>query len=1109
MCPQLHKNSEYIKFYYSEDINPYSFLLEAGQGKNINGNMYAFLHEMRIHERWDAFSVYLVVCEDTIKAAKERVAFYGYKNVKFVIRESLEYKKLLASCKYLLTDNSFPPYYIKKDNQVVLNTWHGTPLKTLGRCDIENSSSIANVQKNFLMSDYVLFPNEYTMNVFMEDYCLKNIMNNLVILADYPRNVAFFNDTLKAEIKMKYNLNDKEVFAYMPTWRGSSRNANVQKQKKITLTYLKEIDQKLNDNQVLYVNLHFLIGNQIDLSKFKHIEIFPKEYETYDFLNVCDVLITDYSSVFFDFAVSKKKIILFTYDLQEYIDERGMYFSIDELPFPKVDNVNDLIAELNIKEYELYHDFSMKFCKYASKDVVKNILELLVDGKKTNIVVQEPFNNGLENIVIHVDNIKNAHRELILLDYIQNIQLQKDKNYIVLFKGKITTLMADFIKKLPNHIQILGYVSKNNFTLFEKIALSLSIRFRIFDIFFKKIQHRVLKRETYRRLGHTRMDHIFDLMNTSYYIGREFIYIPCPKTSVVLDDVYVGVAKKTHAMKQAESFKERHYDDFQEYDKVLCDEHTKDVFYNVSVSFLKLWSKFKKVNNEFLYTFSFISKQVIPVDYSKVQVQLGNINIESHFSHKSGIHLWKCFYYNRVQLKIKSHDILSMPIQNKMHFVYEDDDGHGFNLGIKYQQFRLRKTFKKSKILMVDNETCCHFRQSKSNTLFFTVRPNNKTDSFVENMKINLAFYYSKLFKGKPIYLLFEKDSARYEESASVVYQKMIDEGYENAYFILDRHYHDIQNIPEKYCKNIIYKYSMKHYIYFFRCQTFLGSEALVHAIELRVSNKHALHKINSPEVNYVFLQHGVMYMISLDSESRNFFKPRKINEKGKFRVVTSSVQEADHFISLGNYDPSQVIVCGLPKFDCNQWDENADKIVIMPTWRPWEYNEATTDFKETKYYKMIERIFDAIDDKYEDKIVILPHPLFFSAAQKDEFKLKKYMLFNVKYDEILRQTKILITDYSSIAYDAFYRGCNVIFYWEELQECLTEYGPSTKLMLNSSNVFGDICYNSEELKSVLSDNYQNGQLDKYVKNYSEIVSFHDGKNAERLISYLKNENII
>ena len=76
------------------------------------------------------------------------------------------------------------------------------------------------------------------------------------------------------------------------------------------------------------------------------------------------------------------------------------------------------------------------------------------------------------------------------------------------------------------------------------------------------------------------------------------------------------------------------------------------------------------------------------------------------------------------------------------------------------------------------------------------------------------------------------------------------------------------------------------------------------------------------------FLQHGVMYMVSLDSESRSFFKPMKT--EGKYRVVTSSVEEARHFIELGGYDPETIYVCGLPKFDRNTLNEDADKIVVM-----------------------------------------------------------------------------------------------------------------------------------------------------------------------------------
>ena len=136
-------------------------------------------------------------------------------------------------------------------------------------------------------------------------------------------------------------------------------------------------------------------------------------------------------------------------------------------------------------------------------------------------------------------------------------------------------------------------------------------------------------------------------------------------------------------------------------------------------------------------------------------------------------------------------------------------------------------------------------------------------------------------------------------------------------------------------------------------------------------------------------------------------------------------------------------------------------------------------------------------------------HPLFFDAIKDTEFELKQYLNVTDKYDDILKDTRILITDYSSIAYDAFYRGCNVIFYWEEKDECMANYGPTTKLMLNEENVYGDICMNPYQLSKAIDINYFHGQDEVYQKRYSKLVDFHDGKNTERLITLLRKDEII
>ena len=183
--------TKYLEIYKGCEIDNNKILLEPGQGKNLNGNMFAFVREIMTNNKWKHLNIDFVVTKSNINDAKSRFELYGFNGVNFVIRNSDEYIKSLAKSKYLINDNSFPIYFIKKEEQIYLNTWHGTPLKYLGRSDLKNATSIGNIQKNFLSANYILFPNEFTRDVFMNDYMLENIGNNKVLLCDYPRNEAF------------------------------------------------------------------------------------------------------------------------------------------------------------------------------------------------------------------------------------------------------------------------------------------------------------------------------------------------------------------------------------------------------------------------------------------------------------------------------------------------------------------------------------------------------------------------------------------------------------------------------------------------------------------------------------------------------------------------------------------------------------------------------------------------------------------------------------------------------------------------------------------------------------------------------------------------------
>jgi CDP-glycerol glycerophosphotransferase (TagB/SpsB family) len=246
------------------------------------------------------------------------------------------------------------------------------------------------------------------------------------------------------------------------------------------------------------------------------------------------------------------------------------------------------------------------------------------------------------------------------------------------------------------------------------------------------------------------------------------------------------------------------------------------------------------------------------------------------------------------------------------------------------------------------------------------------------------------------------------------------------------------------------------------------------------------------------------MYMVSLDAPNRYLFRYGRVF-KDNARIVVSSEKEAEHFKELGGFPSENLIVSGLPKFDRNIQHKEADKIAIMATWRPWEFADLRVRAEDTKYFKMLNEMLEAIPTDLKDKTVIIPHPLV-----QDNFKdtsLSRYFAENQSIDEILRDVSLLITDYSSIAYDAFSRGSNVIFWWKEKDYCMDKY--KAHLMLNKENIFGDIVYNEEELKKAIKENYNKKQKETYKKRYKSIVQFDDNQNTQRLIKALKKDNYL
>ena len=310
---------------------------------------------------------------------------------------------------------------------------------------------------------------------------------------------------------------------------------------------------------------------------------------------------------------------------------------------------------------------------------------------------------------------------------------------------------------------------------------------------------------------------------------------------------------------------------------------------------INLFKNIKKKNNNIVIS-GFCLVKIMGVkehETDELKLQIGDDIYNIKFKIKNGIKFIKNYRFNFYKVELPVDKIVNMDIQNKLLVLYKElRPGR-----ILYNALDITKGKNRVSKIITHNNRAIFLRQTVKNTMYLTVREVTPYDNFKGKVKLLTGWILSKLMLFKKDYiLLYEKESSRYEESASVLYEKLIDLGYKNVYYIIDTENIKLKEIKDKYKKNLVYKNTLKHITYFFKCKKFVGTEALGHAMQLRVANKLVLDKLKSKDIMYVFLQHGVMYMVSLSSDLRTGFKKMDIK---LHKIVTSSEEEANHLFQI------------------------------------------------------------------------------------------------------------------------------------------------------------------------------------------------------------------
>lgn len=473
-CKKLFQKKYHAKYIYAwyykhGKVRENQVLFESFHGRTISDSPFYMLKELMKRGNFDIY-----YSTSDYKAHKDFIK-KNHLNVKLVKINSRRYQKAMATCKYLINNSSFPSYFIKKDQQIYMQTWHGTPLKTLGKNMKRGIESMYNVQHNFLQADYLMFPNEFTKDAMMTDYNLTELYTGKVILCGYPRNSIFLDQEKARQVRKKLNLEEKTVYAYMPTWRGkNNKDIATTSYEEDVKKILDVLDKQLKDNQILYVNLHPIVRQNVSISTYQHIFPFPSNVDNYEFLNSVDALITDYSSVFFDFSITRKPIILFMYDFEQYMADRGTYFDAKSLPFTKVYELEEL-AKLLVSE-EVIHsktasdDYYEKFAPYDSLDASKILMDIVLGEERADIKIEDySFNRERYRKILYPNGIqtretleelaqKAAEEESVVVlerkwfnDELNQWMYEEynDKfTYIVIYRNIVNTYIELFARKM-------------------------------------------------------------------------------------------------------------------------------------------------------------------------------------------------------------------------------------------------------------------------------------------------------------------------------------------------------------------------------------------------------------------------------------------------------------------------------------------------------------------------------------------------------------------------------------------------------------------------------------------------------------------------------------
>ena len=533
--------ARYVSCYKKNAVRKDTIFYSAHQGAGMLCGPYAIFRQLM--ESGD-FNQYRHIWQINDKRERDllKKEYADFENITFVGKNSGGYFKALASAGYLVINNTLPFYFTKKPEQVYVNTWHGIPLKTLGYDIPDGKYTARNMTRNFLQADYLISPCRFMTKIYLESYKLGGIYTGKIIESGYPRNDLLFNTPREEAIHRLSNRGtvidpDKKIILYAPTWKGTSfdrADKDIARYDEFCDFLNRHIDTK--QYQIL-IKPHPMVYKLLTEEEKRSGRYVSQSVDTDELMSLTDILVSDYSSIFFDFLLTGRPIFFYIPDVESYREYRGMYFGLDDLPGPYSCDMGDIAEWINnpdtVKEQysERYEKMKAWSCEFDDGKVAEKVVNTVFHGDESGSRVLSGFvTEKKKRLLINGGSFAMNGVTTSLLTMLNMLDYDKyDVSLMIIPDDR----SMDNIMKVNDNVRVLCRVGQIPFGLSELVRHKSIVRHGLNDNLYAELTaDGPYKRNYIRSFGHSTFDTVIDY--SGYGITQPLTLMQCETAKKVI-----------------------------------------------------------------------------------------------------------------------------------------------------------------------------------------------------------------------------------------------------------------------------------------------------------------------------------------------------------------------------------------------------------------------------------------------------------------------------------------------------------------------------------------------------------------------------------------------